>query len=240
MHPYNRNKQNSKHIVATKSAEEENNWTHKWKVPEELTILHTEEKGPPFWTKIAIAHQCLLRSNCLKPFRVKKNSNCLKHPRLELWSFTSQKSVWSEQPSTRTSGFSTRIYIMLQRLLSSVWVGVVACWNLFDSEGLYENSAVSSPYCFEVAAKRTRKWWIIIKCRNPKHLSMKWFKQITPFPASVCSMHHSCLDADLELQQQGLQLQVPACLSMADGCWMTLMSRTLRRCHSLLACLPLL
>lgn len=72
MHPYNRNNQNSKHIVATKSAEEENNWTHKWKVPEELTILHTEEKGPPFWTKIAIAHQCLLRSNCLKPFRVRK------------------------------------------------------------------------------------------------------------------------------------------------------------------------
>lgn len=38
-------------------------------------------------------------------------------------------------------------HIMMQRLLSSDCC-VADCWYLLDSDGLYVNSAVSSPYCF--------------------------------------------------------------------------------------------
>lgn len=57
-------------------------------------------------------------------------------------------------------------HMMVQRLFSSTGCAAT-CWNLWDSDGLYVNSVVSSPYCFPTGKEQQHQNQNL--CRSYKH-----------------------------------------------------------------------
>ena len=104
-----------------------------------------EEEGEGWGTRKIMKNVCFYTSSTKR----KKNEEMWSYKHNCLW------AVFRNQPKFGKNLSSH--HMMVHRLLSSAGCAA-ACWYLCDSDGLYVNSEVSSPYWFIYSKKKERKY----------------------------------------------------------------------------------
>lgn len=129
-------------------------------------LMHTHVS----FSRVTLTGKCMIHVFMIQKEQKKNNIDHNSHPKVQ------SKFVENERGH----------HITMQRLVSSA-ACVGACWYLFDSDGLYVNSEVSSPYCYTSTKSVTLHVLIILQEQHYRSASESKFSiQLDCFITEYC------------------------------------------------------